>query len=105
MLRLIPTGIEELYAYVLDIDGKSIHSRVGSERFYAAVASLVGSACALRVAKHAEELEAKYPGQGWHKAAGILRGTWVEDGSETAAEAAVDDKSVFLAGGGASAEV
>lgn len=82
MMRLVPTGIEEPYAYVLDIDGKSIHSRVGSERFYAAITSLVGSSCALRVAKHAEELEDKDPGHGWLKAAGILRETWVEPSDE-----------------------
>lgn len=87
MARLVPTGIEEPYAYVFDIDGKSIHSRVGSERFYAAITSLVGSTCALRVAKHAEELEAKNPGQGWLKAAGILRETWVEPSAEADAAA------------------
>lgn len=91
MARIVPTGIDEPYAYVFDIDGKSIHSRVGSERFYAAITSLVGSTCALRVAKHAEELEAKDPGQGWLKAAGILRETWVEPGSETDAETEAND--------------
>jgi len=85
MQRLVPTGVEEPYAYVLDIDGKSIHSKVGSERFYAAISTLVESSVALRVAKHAEELEAKTPGYGWLKAAGILRGTWVEPGSDAAA--------------------
>lgn len=87
MGRLVPTGIEEPYAYVIDINGKSIHSRVGSERFYAAITSLVGSTCALRVAKHAEALEAKDPGHGWLKAAGILRGTWVEQNAEADAAA------------------
>lgn len=86
MGRLVPTGTVEPYAYVLDIDGKSIHSRVGSEKFYAAVTSLVGSTCALRVAKHAEELETGNPGRGWLKAAGILRGTWVEIDGGTSAE-------------------
>lgn len=94
MSRIVPTGVDEPYAYVFDIDGKSIHAKVGSEIFFQAISTLVDSSVALRVAARAEELEEDNPGHGWLKAAGILRGTWVEPGASE-----VDNGDEVLGGG------
>jgi hypothetical protein len=94
MSRIVPTGVDEPHAYVFDIDGKSIHAKVGSEKFFQAISTLVDSSAALRVAARAEELEEVNPGHGWLKAAGILRGTWVEPG-----EPEVDNGAEVLGGG------
>jgi len=82
MPRLVPTGTEKPYAYVFDMNGKAIHSPVGSERFFQAIESLVGTVAAPRVADHADKLEELRPGFGWSRAAKILRG---EDLGETEA--------------------
>ena len=74
MPRLVPTGAGTPYAYVLNSDGKSIHSPVGSEKFFEAIMSLQGTNVAERVAKHAEQLEELQPECGWLKAAALLRG-------------------------------
>lgn len=78
MDRLVPTGTNRPHAYVLDVDGKSIHAPVGSDRFYAAITSLVDTNVSARVAAHAQRLEDLNPGHGWLKASQILLGTWVE---------------------------
>jgi hypothetical protein len=88
MSRLVPTGIDRPHAYVFDVDGKCVHAPVGSDRFFEAILTLKDTIVTERVAAQAEALEEKQPNSGWLKAAGLLRGTWVEEGTpEPAAEA------------------
>jgi hypothetical protein len=79
MSRLVPTGTGTPHAYVFNVDGKCVHSPVGSERFFEAIKSLQGTIVADRVAAQAEKLEDLQPGCGWLKAAAILRGEDIEN--------------------------
>lgn len=82
VIRFIPTG-GNVFSYVLQADGRSVHSRVGSETFYAAIATLIGTNVATRCAEHADRLESGAPGAGWSRAAAMLRGLDVtEDTSD-----------------------
>lgn len=75
VIRFITTGTVVPYAYILEASGHSTHSKVGSDTFYTSISTLVGTNVAERCARRAEELEALRPGNGWERAAAILRGT------------------------------